>query len=164
MSTTLPVRCAVAPQELLPIIPPRVQFGWVAGSGPNRSPVGASCRLRSSRTIPGSTTQRRFSTSTEINRWQYLEKSRTTASLVHCPARLVPPPRETIGSPSSWQTATASAAASVVRGTTTPYGTWRKFDASVEYAARLPASKRTSPSTRSRSSRSAPPRSLMPRS
>ena len=36
LSTTLPVRCAVAPQELLPIIPPIVQFGWVAGSGPKR--------------------------------------------------------------------------------------------------------------------------------
>ena len=34
LSTTLPVRCAVAPQELLPIIPPSVQFGCVAGSGP----------------------------------------------------------------------------------------------------------------------------------
>ena len=38
LSTTLPVRWAVAPQELLPIIPPSVQFWWVAGSGPNRSP------------------------------------------------------------------------------------------------------------------------------
>ena len=34
LSTTLPVRCAVAPQELFPIIPPSVQFVWVAGSGP----------------------------------------------------------------------------------------------------------------------------------
>ena len=34
LSTTLPVRWAVAPQELLPIIPPSVQFGCVAGSGP----------------------------------------------------------------------------------------------------------------------------------
>ena len=37
LSTTLPVRCAVAPQELLPIIPPSVQWSCVAGSGPNSS-------------------------------------------------------------------------------------------------------------------------------
>jgi len=35
-------RCAVAPQELLPIMPPNVQLGWVAGSGPCRNPYGAS--------------------------------------------------------------------------------------------------------------------------
>jgi hypothetical protein len=38
LSTTLPVRWAVAPQELLPIMPPSVQFMWVAGSGPKRRP------------------------------------------------------------------------------------------------------------------------------
>jgi len=34
LSTTFPVRCAVSPQELLPIIPPRVQFMCVDGFGP----------------------------------------------------------------------------------------------------------------------------------
>jgi hypothetical protein len=34
LSTTLPWCWAVAPHELLPIIPPIVQLGWVAGSGP----------------------------------------------------------------------------------------------------------------------------------
>ncbi|NGO43183.1 hypothetical protein G6048_13720 [Streptomyces sp. YC419] len=50
--------------------------------------------------------------------------------------------------------ATASAPASGVRGTTTPIGVCRKFEASVVYAARLPASNRTSPSTRSRNAAS----------
>ncbi len=44
LSTTLPVRWAVAPQELLPIIPPSVQLGWVAGSGPYRSRLARAVR------------------------------------------------------------------------------------------------------------------------
>src|SRR3954451_18441602 len=91
LSTTLPVRWAVAPQELLPIMPPSVQFMCVAGSGPNRSCRSASCLFNSSRTIPGSTMQRRASASTDTSEWQYLEKSMTTAAFVPCPAREVPP-------------------------------------------------------------------------
>jgi hypothetical protein len=72
----------------------------------------------------------------------------TTPALVHCPARLVPPPRDSTGASYSRQTMIASTAASTVRGTTTPMGTCRKFDASVEYVARDPGSNRTSPSTR----------------
>ena len=75
--------------------------------------------------MPGSTTQVRASGSTETRPWQYLDQSMTTAALHACPARLVPPPRETTGVPCSAQTATAAAAASTVRGTTTPIGTWR---------------------------------------
>ncbi len=47
----------------------------------------------------------------------------TTATLQVCPARLVPPPRETTGAPCSRHTAMAAAASSTVRGTTTPIGT-----------------------------------------
>src|SRR5437763_3026175 len=132
LSTTLPVRCAVAPHELLPIIPPSVQLGCVEGSGPYRRPVGASRRFSSSSTIPGSTTHRRRSTSTETTWWQYFVQSITTAALVHWPARLVPPPRESTGAPCSRHTATLSTAASPVRGTTTPIGTCRKFEAALE--------------------------------
>src|SRR4051795_12172561 len=99
--------------------------------------------------MPGSTLQRRLPEATDRGRAQNLGEAARIASLVHWPARLVPPPRETTGSPSSWQTATVRAAASIERGTTTPIGTCRKLEASVEYAARLPSSKRTSPSTRS---------------
>jgi len=49
----------------------------------------------------------------------------TTAALHACPAWLVPPPGDTTGTPCSAQTATVSAPASTVRGTTTPTGTWR---------------------------------------
>ncbi len=107
MSTTLPVRWAVAPQELLPIMPPRVQWSWVAGSGPKRSPVSLSSSLRVSNTMPGSTMQVRASVFTSSRRWQYLDQSSTTAVLVACPARLVPPPRDRTGTPSRAHTATA---------------------------------------------------------
>src|SRR5438094_7084314 len=154
LSTTFPVRCAVAPHELLPIIPPSVQFMCVEGFGPKLRPAPDSCSLSTSRTMPGSTRQVRAALSTDSRRLQYLDQSSTTAVLVHCPARLVPPPRERTGAPCARHTATVSAAASTVRGTITPTGTCRKFDPSVEYAARLPASNLTSPSTRSRRSRS----------
>ena len=98
--------------------------------------------------------QVRASGSTEIRRWQYFDQSITTAVLVHSPARLVPPPRETSGARWRRQAATAATAASTVRGTTTPSGVWRKLEASVEYAAREPGSKRTSPSTAAARSRS----------
>ena len=52
--------------------------------------------------------QVRASGSTEIRRWQYFDQSITTAVLVHSPARLVPPPRETIGA--RWRRHAATAA------------------------------------------------------
>jgi hypothetical protein len=42
LSTTLPVRYAVARHELFPTIPPSMQFMWVAGSRRKRRPCGAS--------------------------------------------------------------------------------------------------------------------------
>src|SRR5581483_22481 len=123
LSTTFPVRCAVAPHELLPIMPPRVQFGWVAGSGPYLSPVGASWRFRSSSTMPGWTMQVRELASTDSSLLQYFDQSITTAVFVHWPARLVPPPRDSTGAPHWRATSTAATADSGVRGTTTPIGT-----------------------------------------
>ena len=63
--------------------------------------------------------------STDATPWQYLDQSTTTAALQDCPARLVPPPRETTGTPCWRHTVTAVTPASTVRGTTTPTGTWR---------------------------------------
>jgi len=57
--------------------------------------------------------------------FRYLEKSITTATLQHCPARLVPPPRARMGTPCSRQTATAWTTSSIERGTTTPSGVCR---------------------------------------
>nr|WP_210435827.1 hypothetical protein [Saccharopolyspora sp. ASAGF58] len=123
LSTVLPYCWALAPQELLPTIPPILQWLCVAGCGPNFSPCSASWRLRSSSAIPGSTTQVRARGSTETS--LLLLQSRTTAAFVHWPPRLVPPPRDRTGASWRRQTATARAPASTVRGTTTPMGTWR---------------------------------------
>lgn len=48
-------------------------------------PYSTSCRFRSPRTMPGSTVQRRFATSTDSSRWQYFLQSSTTAMLQHSP-------------------------------------------------------------------------------
>ncbi|APX32340.1 hypothetical protein BH708_05960 [Brachybacterium sp. P6-10-X1] len=124
-SSVLPERCAVAPHALLPSMPPSAQWLWVEGRGPNSRPYGASCAFSSSRTMPGSTRHVCASASTEINRLQYFVQSMTTATLVHCPPRLVPPPRGSTGAPCRAHTSIAAAPASTLRGTTTPIGTCR---------------------------------------
>jgi hypothetical protein len=64
-------------------------------------------------------------------RVRYLERWRITAALHACPARLVPPPRLVTGTPKRRQIPIVAMTSSTVRGTTTPTGTCRKFDASV---------------------------------
>src|ERR1700733_11654124 len=81
----------------------------------------------------------------------YLEKSMTTATLQHCPERLVPPPRERTGAPSSRQAATVATTSASSRGRTRPIGTWRELEAAVADKARDAWSKRTSPRTTWRS-------------
>ncbi len=75
--------------------------------------------------MPGSTTAVRRRRSTDTTPWQYFVQSSTTALLQHCPARLVPPPRDSTGAPCRRQTATASTASSTDAGSTTPIGTRR---------------------------------------
>ena len=52
----------------------------------------------------------------------YLEKSITTATLQHWPARLVPVPRPVIGAPSFRHISTARTTSATWRGKTTPIG------------------------------------------
>src|SRR5699024_11251026 len=59
-------------------------------------------------------------------------------------ARLVPPPRDSTGTSKSRQIRRAAAPSSTVLGITTPMGTCRKLEASVEYAARLRSEEHTS--------------------
>src|SRR5437764_467553 len=75
-------------------------------------------------------------------RFRYFEQSMTSATLQHWPARLVPPPRMVMGAPKRRAAATDSTTSCGVRGTTTPIGTWRSLDRSVEQTARLPSPKR----------------------
>ncbi len=81
LSPVLPYRWAVAPQELLPSIPPSVQLGWVEGSGPKRRPCGSRWALRTSSTTPGCTIALRRSRSTCSISWQYFDQSITSAVL-----------------------------------------------------------------------------------
>src|SRR5438128_112788 len=85
------------PQELLPIIPPSVQWVWVAGSGPNTRLCARAAACSVSSTVPGCTRASRVSASISSTRFMYFEVSMTTATLQHCPARLVPPPRASTG-------------------------------------------------------------------
>jgi hypothetical protein len=113
------------PHELLPIIPPSVQWSCVEGSGPNVRPCASASRRRSSRIVPGSTRASFLSGSISSTRFRYFEKSIITATLQHCPARLVPPPREMTGASYSRQRRTVSSTSSTVRGRTTPIGSMR---------------------------------------
>ena len=55
----------------------------------------------------------------------YLLKSKITATLQHCPARLVPAPRASTGAPYLRHAATAATTSSASRGTTRPIGICR---------------------------------------
>src|SRR5262249_49142374 len=100
---------------------------------------------RSSRTQPGWTVPSLPSGSMRRTWCMYLEKSITTATLQHWPARLVPQPRPRTGAPWRRAAATVSTTAAPSRGVTTPMGAWRELEPSVGYRARLPPSNRPSP-------------------
>src|SRR6266571_6176698 len=93
LSTVRPAMTECTPQDLLPIIPPKLQYSCVEGSGP-KVILNLLARLRSlSSTQPGCT-QAYFSVGLISIIWfRYLEKSTITATLQDCPERLVPPPR-----------------------------------------------------------------------
>src|SRR5260221_2700578 len=90
LSTVRPAITEWPPQELFPIIPPRLQYSCVEGSGP-KVRLNSLARLRSlSSTQPGCT-QAYFSAGLISIIWlRYLEKSTITATLQDCPERLGP--------------------------------------------------------------------------
>src|SRR5699024_12451261 len=104
-------------------MPPREQWLWVEGLGPNSSSCGPSRRLSSSMTIPGSTTQVFCSVSTEIKRLQYFVQSMTTAALVHCPPSLDQTSREWNGAPNRAHTSTADYPGTSLRAHNIPHCT-----------------------------------------
>ena len=103
-------------------MPPMVAREAVEMSTGNHRPCGLSSRLRSSSTMPGSTTQRREATSRSSSRLRYFEQSTTSDVLTVCPACEVPPPRGSTVTPSSRAKPIARLASSIVRGATTPSG------------------------------------------
>ncbi len=125
-SAILPYAWAVDPHELFPIMPPMVQLTWVDGLGPTISPYfSPAASLTLSSAMPGCTMAVRPPGSTEMSLWQYLVQSMTTACCTHWPGQAGPAATGQHRRAASRHTATASAAASAVRGTTTPIGTCR---------------------------------------
>ena len=95
-SAVLPLISECAPHELLPIMPPNVQWSCVEGSGPYVRPWTFAAFRTMSQITPGSTRARlSFGNSSKCCR--YFDQSITTATLQLWPARLVPPPRLSTG-------------------------------------------------------------------
>jgi hypothetical protein len=107
-STLSEVRPAITewmPQELLPIMPPKVAHWWVEVSGAKVRWCSSSVSSESwSRMTPGCTLAVFLSGSTSTISRMYLEVSMITATLVVSPERLVPAPRGRTGAPCLWQT------------------------------------------------------------
>jgi hypothetical protein len=110
------------PAELLPSMPPIVARLLVDVSGPNISPWAAAASLSWSCTTPTSTTAVRATGSISTIRFMCRERSSTRPGPTVCPARLVPAPRGTTGTPNSAAVRTVAATSSWSRGKTTPRG------------------------------------------
>ena len=105
------------PHELLPIIPPSVQRLCVDGIGRERQVVrfcGVARRDRGR--CPAARARPALPDRASRMRFRYFEKSMTTATLQHWPARLVPAPRGRIGAPNSRHAAIAAATSSSSSG------------------------------------------------
>ncbi len=118
----LPYTTEWEPQELLPIAPPTLERLAVAGSGVKYSPVLRSSWLSCSSTMPGCTRAHRSSVLTSSTLFMYLDMSMTMARPTVCPARLVPPPLGSTGTPCLYASSTAAITSSRLRGSTTPSG------------------------------------------
>ncbi len=137
-SIVVPWRIDALPEELLPIMPPSVARLEVEVSGPKPSPWDRAAALSASCTAPGSTRTRRFATSISpiASRWREWSSTipRPPAAW---PARLVPPPRETTGTPCSAAIATAAATSPALRGNATSSGSTAYMLASAAYRWRV---------------------------
>jgi hypothetical protein len=124
-STVFPAITECEPQELLPIMPPRVQRLCVAGSGPKVRRCFSAAWRSTSHTTPGSTRAVSLFSSTSSTRFMYLLASITTATLTLCPFIEVPAPRGSTGAPNRRQMPTALTMSLADAGSTTPIGIWR---------------------------------------
>ena len=104
-------------------MPPIVARLDVDVSGPNASPWAAAARLRSSCTTPGPTKARPPATSISWIASMWREVSSTMPRPPTAwPARLVPPPRVTTGTPKRAAARMAAATSSASRGKATSSG------------------------------------------
>ncbi len=104
-------------------MPPSVARLEVDVSGPKPSPCGLTAALRASWTTPGPTRAVRRSTSISWiwSMWREVSSTMPPPPAV-CPARLVPAPRVTIGTPRSAATLIAAATSAASRGKATDRG------------------------------------------
>ena len=122
------------PPELLATLPPIVHVCWLLGSGAKCSPWMATARLRSRLRTPGSTHARRLSGSTARIRFIFVSEITTAPSGGTAPpARPVPDPRATNGTPASAAMPTHSATSAVVVGKHTTEATPAMCPASRRY-------------------------------
>ena len=104
------------PHELLPSIPPMLQYSCVDVSGAKTRPMLLGLVLEAVVDLARLDAGARASGSIQLVRLTYLEKSMTIGDVRVAPVRAVPPPRLTIGAPWRRQTATVSTTASTVAG------------------------------------------------
>ena len=119
-------------------MPPSVARFDVEVSGPKPSPKRFAARLRSSCTTPGCTRTRSASASIAPIAFMWREVSSTSPRPpAVCPARLVPPPRGTTGTPSRAAMLTAAATSSASRGNATASGSIANMLASAANRCRV---------------------------
>ena len=113
------------PQELFPAMPPMVQRCQVEGSTGKNTPCARSASFSAPSVMPGCTRAVPAAASTLTTPRRYFVQSSTSARFTVCPHWLVPPPRGSTGMPSSRHSVIAACTSSMLRGTSTPYGsTW----------------------------------------
>ena len=103
-------------------MPPSVARLLVDVSGPNMSPCSAAARFSCSCTTPGCTRATRCPASISMIWLLCRDRSITTPGPTVCPARLVPAPRGSTGTPNSPAVDTTAATSAASRGNTTPAG------------------------------------------
>ncbi len=137
LSSVVPYSKAKGPPEFSEMLPPREEAALEAGStvksSPSASAAWMACRVMTpawARMVLRSLSTARMALS--------LARERTTALArpgMAPPVRPVPPPRGTMGKPSSLARATTKRICSVVRGVTTSMGnSMRRSVASVEHS------------------------------
>ena len=133
----MPYRTEWLPAELLPIIPPSVARLLVEVSGPNISPCCGGRQVELILHHAGLHPRPRRSASISMIWLMCRERSITTARPTAWPARLVPAPRGSTGTPNSPAVDTTAATSSASLGKTTPIGSIAYMLASRENRCRL---------------------------
>src|SRR5262249_51105131 len=123
--TVTPYLSVCGPPELVATLPPMVQAPWLDGSGAKCQPCPFTWLVNQRFTTPGSITAKRLRESTG---WTFFMRASEITTPpptgTQPPARLVPAPRGTKGTPSSLHALTTAATCSVVVGKTTTSGTF----------------------------------------